>query len=120
MLVLRKYKGLESVTHRSGKGQGIGAFNDADMRDYMQNERDTAIVQWWLTKLDVHGNPTLVDGAHRDRAAVEQAAYLLGRLGLSKGAKYACARVEITDVEAKSHGSNEDAVNILNSIGLKP
>jgi hypothetical protein len=37
--------------------------------------------QFWLAEIDQHGNPTLHDGSHADRAGVEQAAYLLTRLG---------------------------------------
>lgn len=77
------------------------------------------LVQWWLAKLDQYGNPKLVDGAHSDRAGVEQALYLINRLGLGKGNRYACARVEVTDVEPVAHNANEDALATLNSIGLK-
>lgn len=76
--------------------------------------------QFWLAEIDQHGNPTLHDGSHDDRAGVEQAAYLLTRLGFSKGKRYACAEVILTEVEAKPHGANEDALSTLNSIGLKP
>lgn len=77
-------------------------------------------VQWWLAELDQHGNPKLTDGPHDDRGGVEQAAYLLWRLGLVRGRRFACARVELGDVEAKSHGTNEEALATLNSIGLRP
>lgn len=76
--------------------------------------------QWWLVTLDQYGNPKLVDGAHSTRAGVEQAAYLHTRLGLSTGAKHACARIEISEVEPVSHRSNESALSSLNAIGLKP
>ncbi len=84
-------------------------------------DRDALIeVQWWLAEIDQHGNPKLTDGAHQDRAGVEQAAYLIGRLGLTRDRKFACAEVTLTPVEAKSHGANEDALSTLNSIGLRP
>lgn len=76
--------------------------------------------QFWLAELDQYGNPRLVDGSHGDRSGVEQAAYLFSRLGLGKGKQYACAEVILTPVEEKSHGSNEDALSTLNSIGLRP
>jgi len=76
--------------------------------------------QFWLAELDPYGNPTLCDGSHADRKGVEQAAYLLNRLGLSGTRRYACAEVILTPVEAKPHGANEDAISALNSIGLAP
>jgi len=76
--------------------------------------------QFWLAKLDQHGNPKLTDGLHDERQGVEQAIYLFSRLGLGKGDRYACAEVVITDVEPGAHGANEDALNALNGIGLKP
>lgn len=76
--------------------------------------------QFWLASLDQYGNPKLVDGAHKDREGVEQAAYLIARLGLGKGERYACAEVILTPVEAAAHGANEDALRTLNQIGLHP
>lgn len=77
-----------------------------------------ADVQWWLVAVD-HGNPRLVDGSHSTRDGVEQALYLLNRLGISRGTKYMCARIELTEVEAVSHGSNEEALRTLNAAGLR-
>lgn len=76
--------------------------------------------QFWLAEIDQHGNPTLCDGSHDDRAGVEKAAYLFNRLGFAKGRRFACAEVILTEVEAKSHDANKDALKTLNSIGLKP
>ena len=76
--------------------------------------------QFWLAKLDQYGNPTLTDGPHDERPGVEQALYLFRRLGLGKAERYACAEVVITEVEPTPHGANEDALNTLNGIGLKP
>lgn len=76
--------------------------------------------QFWLARIDQYGNPTLVDGSHGDRSGVEQAAYLLNRLGLTNGRMYACAEVALTPVEALPHGANEDAIATLNAIGLEP
>lgn len=73
-------------------------------------------VQFWLAELDQYGNPKLTDGAHDKREGVEQALYLIKRLGLAGDRKFACARVEITPVEAKPHGPNEGALNTLNQI----
>lgn len=84
----------------------------------VKRERDAA--QFWLAELDQYGNPKLVDGSHERREGVEQASYLFARLGLGKGKSYACAEVILTSVEAKPHGSNEDALDTLNSIGLRP
>jgi hypothetical protein len=84
----------------------------------MPEESQTAVVQWWLASLDQHGNPTLCDGAHATREGPEKAAYLFGQLGLGRGQRYACARVEITPVEARAHGANGSALRALNEIGL--
>lgn len=77
-------------------------------------------VQWWLADIDQYGNAKLTDGPHNERSGVEQAAYLLKRLGLAKDRRFACARVELTDVEAKPHDANEEALETLNGIGLRP
>lgn len=76
--------------------------------------------QFWLVELDQHGNPTLKDGPHGDRAGVEQALYLLTALGFNRGAKYGCAKIEITEVEAKASYVNHEAIHALNAIGLRP
>lgn len=81
---------------------------------------DLRTPQFWLAEIDQHGNPTLHDGSHETREGVEKAAYLMTRLGFSKGKRYACAEVILTEVEAKPHDSNEEALSTLNSIGLKP
>lgn len=81
---------------------------------------DLRTPQFWLAELDQYGNPKLVDGSHGERAGVEQAAYLISRLGLSRGSTFACAEVHLTPVEAKPHDANEDALSTLNSIGLRP
>lgn len=71
--------------------------------------------QYWLAEIDVHGNPTLVDGAHDKSAGVEQALYLLKRMGLAdRKAKYGMVRLTISDVEAKSHGAHEGSVEACN------
>ena len=76
--------------------------------------------QFWLAELDQYDNPKLCDGSHDDRAGVEKAAYLLGRLGLAGKRRFACAEVILTQVTPEPHGANEDAIKALNSIGLKP
>ena len=70
-------------------------------------------VQWWLAELDVHGNPTLIDGAHDDRQGADQAAYLIRSIGLGGGKvrNFAVARVELTEVDEHNHGVvNKDAI----------
>lgn len=81
---------------------------------------DLRTPQFWLATLDQYGNPTLADGSHSDRAGVEQAVYLLNRLGLSKGRTFACAEVHLTPVSPKPHGANQEAIADLNNIGLTP
>ncbi len=76
--------------------------------------------QWWLAEIDQHGNAKLTDGSHGSKDGVEQALYLTQRLGFAKGKRFAAAYVELSEVEAKPHDANEDALNTLNSIGLKP
>jgi hypothetical protein len=76
--------------------------------------------QFWLAELDQYGNPSLCDGSHNDREGVEQAAYLLNRLGLAKQRRFACAEVILTPVAATPHDADEAALAALNSIGLKP
>jgi hypothetical protein len=76
--------------------------------------------QHWLAELDQYGNASLIDGPHPDRAGVEQAAYLLERLGLKKGRRFAAAHVLLSEVEAKPHDTNEDALATLNAAGLRP
>lgn len=76
--------------------------------------------QWWLAKLDQHGNPTLVDGAHSDRAGADRAFYLHRRLGLDKAARHAVARVELSEPVLNAEGTDQAALQALNRIGLKP
>lgn len=83
-------------------------------------DRSEENVQWWLAETDGYGNPTLSDGPHSDRAGVEQAAYLIKRLGLTRGRTFVAARVELSSVKPAAHGADEDALNTLNSIGLRP
>lgn len=71
--------------------------------------------QYWLAEVDQHGNPTLVDGSHDKPSGVEQAMYLLRKLGLAKaGQKYGMAKVVITDVEPKSHGAHVGSIEACN------
>lgn len=78
-------------------------------------------IQWWLAETDRNGNAAnLADGPHSDREGVEQAAYLIKRLGLTRGRTFAAARVELSEVTPTAHGANEDALSTLNSIGLRP
>ena len=72
-------------------------------------------VQWWLAELDQHGNPTLSDGVHSDRAGADHAFYLHRALGLGKGKRWAVARVELSEPVANADGVDEDAIGTLNS-----
>lgn len=72
-------------------------------------------IQYWLAELDVHENPTLIDGAHRNRAGVNKAAYLMGALHLGKpNRKFAVARVELTECLPSGKGVNRGAVDACN------
>ena len=67
--------------------------------------------QWWLAELDQHGNPKLIDGSHSDRAGADQAAYIIGALGLGgTNRRFAVARVELSEVLPNSAGVNHEAV----------
>lgn len=67
-------------------------------------------VQWWLAELDVHGNARLVDGSHSERTGADKAMYLFHALGLSKGKRYAVARVELFEPKPSAAGVNREAV----------
>ena len=69
--------------------------------------------QWWLAELDQYGNPTLIDGAHGQRAGADQAFYLHSALGLAGSRKYAVARVELSEPVANGSNVNHDAVGTL-------
>jgi len=57
-------------------------------------------IQWWLVKLNQHGNPTPWDGPHDDRGGADKALYLIQRLGLVRnGDRYAVARIELSEPE---------------------
>lgn len=73
-------------------------------------QQSTPRVQWWIAAIDMHGNPTLTDGAHADRAGADQAAYLIEALGVGKGKKYAVARVELSEPKPNADGVNHEAV----------
>ncbi|GAA0753124.1 hypothetical protein [Sphingomonas trueperi] len=76
--------------------------------------------QWWPAELDQHGNPTLVDGAHSDRNGADQAKHLFDRLGFSGDRRLVVARVTLSEPKPASEGVNEEALDSLNSIGLRP
>lgn len=77
---------------------------------------ETAPVQWWLARLDQHGNPTLVDGAHGARSGADQAMYLINAMKLAcPGERYAVARVELSEPEPNAHGVNHEAVATINA-----
>lgn len=70
--------------------------------------------QWWLAQLDPYGNPTLVDGAHRDRAGAEKAATIIRRLGLSQGKVYSIAEVRLSELTGEDSPVDERAIATLN------
>lgn len=73
-------------------------------------------VQWWLADIDMHGNPTLSDGAHSDRAGADKAAYLHAALGLKHDRKFAVARVELFEPKPNAEGVNHEAVSQCNAM----
>lgn len=73
--------------------------------------------QYWLASLDVHGNPTLVDGAHSERAGADRAMYLIRHMGLAPpGVRYAVARVELSEPQPSAKGVNQQAVAAVNAM----
>ena len=87
------------------------AFGDAMLGDTPEAPQTAA--QWWLAELDQYGNPTLIDGAHGQRAGADQAFYLHSALGLAGSRKYAVARVELSEPVANGSNVNHDAVGTL-------
>lgn len=83
-------------------------------------EAPSVDLQWWVADIDQYGMPKLTDGPHSKRDGCEHALYLLSRLGLRPEQKRAICRVEIFPPVAKPHGADEEALNALNSIGLRP
>lgn len=79
---------------------------------------DGITTQWWLAALDKYGNPTLTDGAHSDRDGADRAAYLIEAMGLSPGARYAVAKVELTAPRPSGRGVNHDAIAQINRAAL--
>lgn len=75
---------------------------------------------WWLGEIGPYGYSKPIDGPHENRAGVEEAAYLLARLGLQRERKFSCLEITETPVEAKPHEANEEAISTLNQIGLRP
>lgn len=69
-------------------------------------------VDWWLAEVNQYGYVSkLFDGPHTDRAGVEQALHLTRGLGLERGRKFCCVRVEQTAVDAKPNDTNEEALS---------
>ena len=69
--------------------------------------------QWWLAEIDTHGNPKLIDGSHSSEDGANRAAYLYRAMGLgASGARYAVAKVELSEVRENSEGVNHEAVAI--------
>jgi hypothetical protein len=106
----------------TGTAQTPTGLMEAAPQEQLRREPTAPTIgeQWWLAKLDQHGNPTLTDGAHSDRAGADQAKYLLDRLGLSRDRRLVVARVTLSEANPSGEGVNEEAVGTLNSIGLRP
>lgn len=85
---------------------------------------DDMRVQYWLARLDQHGNAELVDGAHSTEQGAHRALYLFQGLGLGKGNSYAVARVELIEAVPDGRGVNHDAVDTINrgraAIAMEP
>ena len=80
---------------------------------------DRPYKEWWLVDISA-GGLKLVDGPHEGFSGVEEAAYLIERLGLKKNRKFALATIEVQNVVPRPHNVNEDAIQTLNDIGLRP
>ena len=78
--------------------------------------------QFWLAELDCYDNVhRLVDGAHKDAAGAHEAYYLMKRLGLlDASVKYAVVSCELFAPVADSSHINQETLNALNDIGLRP
>lgn len=75
------------------------------------NQIPAVIVNWWLAEVSPYGYAmSLDDGPHDDREGVEQSAYLIERLGLTRGRKFCCVRVEQFEVTPKAHDTNQEAL----------
>ena len=79
-----------------------------------------AEVQFWLAELDRYGNPKLVDGAHQERSRAEEAATIIRRLGLAMDRRFAVAEVRLSGLTGEHGPLNEEAIQTLNDIGLRP
>lgn len=88
---------FSAVQSRAHQPQAVGAADSYDM-------------QWWLVSVDQHGNPTLEDGAHRQRKGANEAFYLHNALGLSGGKNYAVAKVELFEPLADGSNANLQAI----------
>src|SRR5688500_18468890 len=51
-------------------GRFEGAYSEPEGAAGLWNGRVVGETQWWLAARDRYGNPTLVDGPHRDRTGV--------------------------------------------------
>lgn len=72
--------------------------------------------QYWLAELDIHGNPTLIDGAHSSAAGANKAAYLIQAMRLGKPDRvFAVAKVELTECVPSGKGANEKAIATINA-----
>lgn len=73
--------------------------------------------QFWLVKLDRHGNPTLSDGPHEDREGAEHALCLYKALSciITEGLTFAIAEITITEPTGETDVPiNQESVSILN------
>jgi hypothetical protein len=80
-------------------------YNSFEICTFCNNRADYALqpiiveYQYWLAELDVHGNPTLVDGAHDAVSGVHRAMELYKALGFAKNRKFAIAKVYLEKID---------------------
>ena len=68
-------------------------------------------VDWWMAEVSQYGYASeLCDGPHSDREGVEQALYLIRGLGLERGRKFCCVRIEQSEVLPVDCDVNHEAL----------
>jgi hypothetical protein len=106
-------KGRDDFRSKARK-LAITAYSTA-LEHCAQTEYEPNATQWWLAELDQYGNPNLSDGAHGGRDGAEQAYSLMNALNLSKGKRFAVARVSLFDPVGNADGINQEAVATINA-----
>lgn len=73
--------------------------------------------QYWLAELDMHGNPTLIDGSHDSPKGANKAAYLIDALHLGNPNRvFAVAKVILTECVPSDNGVDHEAVRSINTL----